>query len=139
MEACRKKKVGVAFALWFMIALILLLSPAPREWGAFGEWINSYYDQVQPILQPVAHTLLMMVGVFLLMEGFHRSPPWVAFLLSIGAAIFLALVFELMQGFLPARFARACDIEDLLPSMLGILAGGGLGFLRRVKKEASNK
>lgn len=136
---CRKKTVGIALAVWLFLTMGMLLAPAPREWGAFGKWINSYYDCVRPILQPAAHIILMAGGVVLLMRYFSNRPPGRAFLISVSMAMLLAVAFEMLQSVLPAGFARKCDAGDLVPSMAGMLVGGIIGFYRQLKSENANQ
>ena len=129
----RRTKVRVALAVWLLLAAAMLLAPAPREWGVFGKWISSHYDRVRLILQPAGHMVLMAICVFLLMEGLRHRSPRSAFLISAGIAMLFALALELLQSILPDTFARTCDLWDLLPSLAGMLAGGGIGLFRRSK------
>ncbi len=139
VERHSKKKTGAALAVWLLIALGMLLAPAPREWGAFGKLINSYYDHTRLILQPAAHSFLMAIGVVLLMHYFSHHPPFRAFLISAVAALSCAIVFELLQNLLPSGFARQCDIEDLIPSTAGALVGGIIGLRQRLRNKDGNK
>ena len=141
MKTIREKRFFIALVIWFFLALSILLAPAPREWGDFGTRINSFYDETRSVLQPATHIILMATGVFLLMGCLHRKTPKRAFFLSMGIAVSLAVLFELLQGFLPSSFARRCDAGDLVPSIAGMLLGGVAGFLPRIKnnkKDESN-
>ena len=131
--------MGAALIVWVLLALGLLLAPAPREWGSFGRLINAYYDQARPVLQPAAHIVLMAVGVVLLMPYFACRSPRMAVLMSVATTLLFAMVFEMLQSVLPSSFARQCDVADLVPSGLGMLAGGAIGFRKRLKNEDESK
>jgi VanZ family protein len=133
------KKLTIALLVWFLCALAILLAPAPREWGDFGHRINSWYDEARHLLQPATHVVLMAIGAFLLIRCFGASSPRRAFILAMVSAITLAVFFELLQSRLPASFARRCDAEDLIPSMIGMVLGGGLGFLQSLRCVAKSE
>jgi hypothetical protein len=133
------KKLTIALLVWFVSALVILLAPAPREWGDFGYRINSWYDEVRPVLQPAAHVILMAIGAFLFIRIFGANSPRRAFVLSMISTVTLAVFFELLQSALPASFARRCDAEDLIPSIAGMLLGGGLGFVQSLRCVAKSE
>ncbi len=133
VDVKRKKRTGVALAVWLLLALVMLLAPAPREWGAFGRKINASYDKVQPVLQPAAHVVLMVVFSGLLMQCFVHRAVGAAILYSLGLAVALALMLEILQSTLPANFARKCDVGDLIPSVIGAAVGCVVGILYRFR------
>jgi len=135
MEASRRKKVWVITAAWLLVALGMLLAPAPREWGTFGKWISPHYDQVQSIVQPAAHVLLMAVCSMLFIRIFTHRTIVVAVLYSFGLAVVFAITLEMLQSILPSGFARRCDVDDLIPSVIGAMAGCMIGVFFRVGKE----
>jgi hypothetical protein len=139
MRMTGHKKITIALLIWFLITLTVLLAPAPREWGDFGHLINSWYDEYQSILQPAVHLILMAIGAFLLIRYFGVNSPGRAFVLAMIFAVILASFFELLQGILPASFARRCDAEDLLPSIAGMLLGGGIGFFQSLRRATKSE
>jgi glycopeptide antibiotics resistance protein len=122
-------------AIWMLVALALLLAPAPREWGAFGKWVSPYYDDVQPVLQPGAHLVLMTVCTVLLMRLFVHRTLWTAVVYSFVLAGMLTIALELLQSTLPIAFARTSDIEDLGPSLAGAALGCFVGVRTRNREK----
>lgn len=139
MDTGFQKKGWAALAVWGFLTLGILLAPAPREWGAFGKWINSYYDQIRPVLQPAAHIVLMAAGVILFMRYLSHLSPRRAFLISAAMIMLFAVALELLQSVLPIRFARQCDVEDLIPSMIGMLIGGVVGICYNMNNKEEKK
>ena len=134
VDAGRKKR-GWLVAVWLFMAIGMLLAPAPREWGAFGKRVSPFYDQVQPVVQPAAHLVLMVVFSGLLMQCFVHRAVGAAILYSLGLAVALALMLEMLQSALPANFARKCDVDDLIPSVIGAAVGCIIGTLYRLRGE----
>ena len=126
------KKNLALIGAWLLVALTLLLAPAPREWGFLGSRISLRYDKIQHVLQPAAHFILMTVLVLLLMRLFRRLHWKHAALYAACVALGLAVGLELLQALLPVEFARACDPLDLLPSLAGVLCGAAVGLIVRV-------
>jgi len=131
----RRKKVWGIIAVWVLVALGMLLAPAPREWGVFGKWISPHYDRIQPILQPAVHVVLMAVFSGLLMLCFTHRALHISLLYSLGLAFALAVAFEMMQSILPVAFARRCDVADLVPAFCGALVGCMVGVFLRPGRE----
>lgn len=119
----RKSKSWILIGVWVAVTTALLLAPTPRGLGDWGRRFSISYDEIKLVLQPTAHFLMMATGAFLLMQLFVKRHRLVALLLSVGLALLLAFSLELCQHVLPAKFARACDMNDLIPSLGGALLG----------------
>jgi len=117
------KQIWVVTAVWVCVILAVLLMPAPREWGTFGKWLGPRYDHIRPILQPMAHFMLMGVLALMLMRCFAARRIQQAVLWTIGIALGLSSVFELLQFLLPPSFGRACDLVDIACSVAGAVLG----------------
>jgi VanZ family protein len=129
------KMIIPLISIWLLGALTVLLVPAPREWGAFGHWVSPYYNRVRYVLEPSVHIILMAMITVLLMHFFKYRSRMRAFVYTLGLGLFLAGTLEGLQSFLPAEFARKCDLLDLIPSSIGILTGCLIGlYIRAVRK-----
>ena len=133
MAAGRKKKIMGVLVVWLFLALGLLLAPSPREWGKMGRTFSSRYDKVSHIVQPVCHVVLMALCAFFLMQLFSNHLPGIALLYATGLAMSAAVGLELMQNLLPSCFGRQCDLNDLLPSLAGVVLGGMAGICIRTR------
>lgn len=122
-------------AFWMLIALTVLLVPAPREWGAFGHWVSPYYDQVQSVFEPAVHIILMSMITILLMHFLMDRTTKAALCITLAAGLCLAVMLEGLQSFLPVKFARKCDLHDLIPSSIGVLTGCLIGLIFRIIRE----
>jgi len=129
----RIRKIWLIITVWLLIILSLLLVPAPREWGAFGEWIRPHYDHVKDVLQPIAHVVLMAVLATLFMRCFSHKRKWVSIVFSFGISMLLACAFECTQFALPRDFARRFDVSDIVFSGVGVLAGCFIGWSINVR------
>ena len=125
------KMIIPLISIWLLIALVVLLVPAPREWGAFGHWVSPYYDRIQHVFEPAVHISLMIIITILLMHVFKNRTTILAFVYTLGLGFCLAVMLEGLQSLLPAGFARKCDLLDLIPSSIGLLAGCLIGLLIR--------
>ncbi len=125
--------ITLLIMIWGVVALTILLVPAPREWGAFGQWVSPYYDRVQHRLEPAVHISLMATIAIILMHGMRSSRAATAVARTMVISLLLAIVLEGLQFFLPTEFARKCDMRDLVPSMIGIVAGCLVGLFMRIR------
>ena len=126
------KKNLILGVSWGAVALFLLLFPSPRGWGPFGWRINHFYDEYREILQPTVHFFLMVACALLIMHFFARRSAGVAAVYALAIALGLAISLELFQALLPERFARVCDPNDLVPSLVGAVGGIIIGVLMRL-------
>lgn len=113
-------------SVWLGITLVLLLVPAPREWGRLGDHLSPLYDQLMPVLQPLAHIVLMaglawIIHLFFSGFGKHRKLVFSGLL-----AMLIATGLEFLQLALPSSFGRSCDPADLTFAMAGVLLGLGV-------------
>ena len=73
--------------------------------------------------------------------GSPLSPNNIELLKRIGAdngldvTVVFATTLEMLQSMLPSGFARRCDADDLIPSVIGAMVGCVIGILFRVHGE----
>ena len=126
------RQIGGLALAWLVIALLVLLAPAPREWGEFGHRISPYYDDIRPVFEPVVHFVLMAPMAALCMHIFRRQGVLAASAFSFGIVLALATLFEGLQSLLPSEFSRRADPADLIPSAAGAMIGCLAGLVARV-------
>ena len=83
------------------------------------------------MLQPSAHFFIMAACAFILMGLFSQRKLGVAVFFAVSITACAAIGLEILQSFLPVHFARKCDPFDLIPSLLGALAGSASGWVAR--------
>ncbi len=119
---------------WLVVALTVLLVPAPREWGRLGHVISPYYDKIQHRFEPAVHIGLMASISVLIMHYLKSKKAMTAVMQTMALALLLAVTLEALQSYLPDEFGRKCDIHDLLPAVIGIAAGCLIGLVMRIRK-----
>ena len=132
-KADHKKNVAAQLGILLLLTLLVMLVPAPREWGVFGKWVSPYYDATKDILNPTVHVVLMAMIAALIMHGFRFRALRLSILLALSVVIVFAVLFEVLQGLLPGEFGRTCDLADLVPGTIGGILGCVVGVVLRVK------
>ena len=90
--------------IWFTVALAVVLSPAPRMWG--HSTLQNFYEDHRGLIQIIAHFIVMGGFAMIVSPMFDEKPLIYAALLTIGAAILVATLLELLQLFLPVPLCQ---------------------------------
>lgn len=132
-----KNKRGIFLGIWGGATLVLLLFPAPWEWGVFGNIMSAIHDKAGFIVQPAVHFFLMFIFTVLLTGLVPGVSPVSRALHAMGIAVVIAAGMELLQSFLPEQFSRECDPLDLIPSFAGIVCGSVLCLALQLRSSKS--